>query len=112
MIIPSSQKVVVQGGGAKTILLNGDYTFTQVTIGGRDTNVITATARPRLENNNESDFVASEFEQITDGAVNLATTPPKRTFTIAEKMLSALKFADSGAGDYVIYIRQWNRANS
>lgn len=49
---------------SKDVLLNGDYQFTQVTITGRNTGVITVTARPLLNLNSNVDFLLEEFEFI------------------------------------------------
>jgi hypothetical protein len=92
------------------VLLNGDYTFTQITLKGRDTGVVTARYRPVLENNS-SGFVDDEFEIITGGAINLADNPRRRTFTIDNRRLSAVRFSDSGTGAVQVFIKQWGRAS-
>lgn len=99
-------------GASNTILLNGDCTYLQVTIYGRNTGTVTPTVRPLLEKNAEADFLADEFEGVEDGAIDLSVSPRKRTFTVEVKRLSALKLADSGSGTYKAHIRQWGRANN
>ena len=96
-------------GTENTIAVNGDYTHTQITIGGRDTDTVTATARPLLENNGDDDFEDEEFEMIDGGQVDLSLYPRKRTFTINNKRLSALRFVFTGDGDYKVDIRSWGR---
>jgi hypothetical protein len=67
-------------------------------ITGRNTAIVTATARPLLENNAMGDFLPDEFEFIEGGEINLGDNPRKRTFTIERKRLSAIRFADAGQG--------------
>jgi len=55
------------------------------------------------------DFLPDEFEFIEGGAINLADSPRKRTFTIERKRLSAIRFADAGAGVVNGFLRQWGR---
>lgn len=81
----------------------------QVTLTGRNTAIVTATARPLLENNAVGDFLPDEFEFIDGGEINLADNPRKRTFTIESKRLSAIRFADAGVGVVNGYLRQWGR---
>ncbi len=109
MRVPSSQEISVAGGGAKTIDLNSEYTYTQVTVTGRNAGSVTATARPMLANNEPNNYLPDDFEPITDGKIDLSAK--KRTFTISNKKLTAMKFTDDSEGDYIIIVNQWNRAN-
>lgn len=111
MSISSSQEATLVGGTSKNIALNGDYTYTQITITGRNTGVVTARARPLLSDNSEASFQDADFEVVSEGTVDLAASPPKRTFTITDKRLSAIRLIDAGTGPYQYIIRQWNRAN-
>ncbi len=111
MRIPSEQFKTV-AGAIITVPLNGDYTYLQVTLHGRNTGVITPTIRPLLERNDTADFQADDFELVEDGAVDLAANPKKRTFTVEMKRLSALRLTDAGAGNYKYSIRQWGRASN
>jgi hypothetical protein len=109
--IPTERTKIINSA-LSTLLLNGDYTYTQITVYGRNTGAVTATVRPILEKNSEADFTDDEFEGIEDGAIDLAATPRKRTFTIDLKRCSAVRFEDGGAGAFTVHIRQWGRANS
>lgn len=107
----NSEQTKTFTGALNQIILNGDYTYTQVTINGRNTGNVTATIRPLLENNSPASFNDDDFEGIEGGVINLALNPKKRTFTIEMKRCSAVRFADDGTGEYKVYIRQWGRAN-
>jgi hypothetical protein len=109
--IPSEQSKFLTGA-LHTIALNGDYTFTQVTVKGRNTGNVTATIRPLLDDNSPANYHADDFEGVEDGAVNLGANPKKRTFTIDNKRLSALRLADDNhnAGSFEVFIKQWGRA--
>lgn len=111
MHIPGEQSKTLNGA-THTIPLNGDYTFTQVTIKSRNTGVVTATMRPLLEANGLTDFQDDDFEGIESGAVDLAANPKKRTFTIENRCCSALRLADAGNGSFKVFIKQWGRANN
>lgn len=108
MSIPSEKKFTINGA-TKTIPVNGDYAFVQMTLTGRNTSIVTATARLLLENNAEEDFLPDEFEFIEGGEINLGENPRKRTFTIECKRLSTIRFADAGVGVVNGYLRQWGR---
>lgn len=95
------------GGTTTTVVLDPNYQYAQVTIYGRATGTVTATTRPMLPSNKQADFVDSEFEGVTDGVIDLAASPAKRTMKIIESRLSALRFADAGTGAYKVYIEQW-----
>lgn len=109
MHIPSEQAITLNGA-TNTIPLNGNFTYTQVTINGRNTGTVTPTIRPLLELNSPANFHNDDFEGVDDGAVNLAANPKKRTFTIKSKRLSALRLVDDGVGNYQVFIKQWGRA--
>jgi hypothetical protein len=109
MRIPSEQNVPHTGGGEKIILLNPEYVFTQVTATGRNTGSIMALARPILTANNLDDFEDEDFEVITDGEIDLADDPSKRTFTIENKKMTAIKMVDAGSGNVNFLVRQWGR---
>lgn len=111
MRIPSEQNVVINSA-SKTVLLNSDYAFTQVTLRGRNTGVITATYRPLLDDNRESNFTDDDFELISGGVINLADNPRKRTFPIENRRVTAIRFADAGAGEVKCHIRQWGRISA
>lgn len=111
MNIPTEQTKVLTGA-VTTLSINGDCTYTQVTVYGRSTGSITATIRPIFEKNAEEDFIDDDFEVVDGGAINLAETPRKRTFTIDLKRCSAIRFADNGEGSFKVHVRQWGRANS
>lgn len=110
MTIPSEQHKILNGA-LHTIALNPDYTIVQVTLTGRNTGTVTATIRPILELNSPGDFIADDFEGVEDGVIDLAANPKKRTITIEGKRCSALRLADSGAGNFKVSIRQWGRVN-
>ena len=109
MRIPTQQTINHVGGGSPLIMLNPDYQFTQVTITGRNTGEITPFARPLLDVNAPGEFVDDDFETVTDSAINLADTARKRTFTISNKRLTAIKMVDSGAGTVRFIVNQWGR---
>ena len=111
MHVPSEQSKVLTGA-LHTVALNGNYTHTQVTVKGRNSGNVTATIRPLLEANALTDFQDDDFEGVEDGAVNLGANPKKRTFTIENKRLSALRLADDNhvAGSFEVFIKQWGRA--
>lgn len=109
MNIPSEQDVHHTGGGEKIIMLNSNYVFTQVTVTGRNTGVITSLARPILGMNALEDFEDEDFEAITDGEIDLSDSPSKRTFTIENKKMTALKLVDGGSGAVTFLVRQWGR---
>lgn len=110
MPIPTEQNVLHTGGGDKIIHLNPDYIFTQISVTGRNTGVITPLARPILADNDVDSFEDEDFEFITDGEIDLAAEPSKRTFTIENKKMTAIKMSDGGAGDVIFLVRQWGRA--
>jgi len=107
MQIPREQNVIHAGGGSKTILLNPEYAFTQVSITGRNTGTITPLARPVLTANELADFNDTEFESVIDGDVDL--TGIQKTFTIENKKMTALKMVDGGSGSVTFVINQWGR---
>lgn len=109
MNIPREQNKPHSGGGSLIIPVNTDCVFTQLTITGRNTGTITLSARPDLQENDSDDFDDDDFESITDGVIDLAASPKKRTITIENKKISALKLVDSGAGNVVFLVRQWGR---
>ena len=107
MRIPKEQTIPHSGGGSKTIDVNPDYQFTQVTVTGRNTGIVTPFARPLLTDNEPENYQDDDFEAISDSAINLADNPRKRTFTIEHKRITAIKLNDAGTGALTFLIRQW-----
>jgi hypothetical protein len=68
--------------------------------------------RSLLANNNEVDFIDQEFEHIIDGSVDLGAEQIQRTFTIPNRVLSALRFEVEGAGEFTVFIRSYGRVNN
>lgn len=108
-MIRREQDVPHTGGGQKIVEVNPDCTFTQVTITGRNSGIVSCVARPVLSNNDPDDYADSDFETITDAEIDLSDSPSRRTFTIENKKVSALKFIDAGAGSLIFLVRQWGR---
>lgn len=108
MRIPAEQKIVSPGGEVnRKIAINPGYTFTQVTVTGRGSGVVTPFFRPILDNNQEGDFLDGDFESITGGAIDLAVPNSQRTFTIENKRATAIMMQDAGVGEVTYLIRQW-----
>lgn len=106
MRIPSEIQKEISGEVA-VIATNPDYTFMQITLGGRNTGTVTVTARPILPTNDPDSFQDDEFEHVELGVINLADNPRKRTITIERRRVSALKLVDSGEGEYSFYAQSW-----
>jgi len=73
---------------------------------------VTATVRSSLDDNSQSAFIDDDFEFIEGGVMDLAASPRKLTFSIEKKLVSALRFADAGAGNYKVVIKQFGRIDA